>query len=358
MSCSQPGTSDHPNLTASKGIKISQVRKSSSTAATNILSQSGCPLCIGEDIRSCRSSGSLRASQSTIATAKPKKSAMNAHPAGHSSVPAETKSSAANTANSASTSKSAFPKSAFRFIAHLHKNSAHRFYSEPPPSEKIPSRASVNSVRCAKHAEREEHSVVAHQATHQGGLQAPLQPLERLDPPAQRAPSLRADLDAQLEARHPHPRVANRQRHRVPRAEERQGMGNAGDARRGDVDREAAPRPGDGVQRRGNGDLHDWSGGAALGVLARDGRLLRTPPRRTCVTFREGANIREHHFHALGWIEKGPMRWDHREPVHRTWLVAVLLLRTGTTNPHPHRSRRKNCRMSPMRRSGASWAAQ
>src|SRR5829696_6920944 len=294
MSCSQPGTSDHPNLTASKGIKISQATKSTITATTNTLSQRGCPLCIGEDIRSCRSSGSLRASQSTIATAK-------------------TKSSAANTANSASTSKSAF-----RFIAHLHNNSAHRVYSEPPPSEKIPSRASVNSVRCAKHAEREEHSVVAHQATHQGGLQAPLQPLERLDPPAQRAPSLRADLDAQLEARHPHPRVANRQRHRVPRAEERQGMGNAGDARRGDVDREAAPRPGDGVQRRGNGvwprrclgslqatavadgDLHGWSGGAALGVLARDGRLLRTPPRRTCVTFREGANIREHHFHALG----------------------------------------------------------
>src|SRR5215204_696435 len=306
MSCSQPGTSDHPNLTASKGIKISQVRKSSSTAATNILSQSGCPLCIGEDIRSCRSSGSLRASQSTIATAKPKKSAMNAHPAGHSSVPAETKSSAANTANSASTSKSAF-----RFIAHLHKNSAHRFYSEPPPSEKIPSRASVNSVRCAKHAEREEHSVVAHQATHQGGLQAPLQPLERLDPPAQRAPRLRADLDPQLEARHPHPWVADRQRHRVPRAEERQGMGNAGDARRGDVDREATPRPGDGAQRRGHGvwprrslgslqaaavadgGMHGRAGGAVAGVLARDGCLLRTPPRRTCVTSNERARTSE-----------------------------------------------------------------
>src|SRR5215217_4294224 len=135
MSCSHSGTSDHPNLTASKGITISQVRKSSSTATTNTLSQRGCPLCIGEDIRSCRSSGSLRASQSTIATAKLKKIAMNAHPAGQSSVPAETKSSAANTANSASTSKSAFPKSAFRFIAHLHKNSAHRVYSEPPTSE-------------------------------------------------------------------------------------------------------------------------------------------------------------------------------------------------------------------------------
>src|SRR5215203_4513417 len=119
MSCSQPGTSDHPNLTAS----------------TNTLSQRDCPLCIGEDICSCRSSGSLRASQSTIATAKPKKIAMNAHPAGKSSVPAETKSSAANTANSASTSKSAFPKSAFRFIAHLHNYSAHRVYSDPPTSE-------------------------------------------------------------------------------------------------------------------------------------------------------------------------------------------------------------------------------
>src|SRR5215208_6614045 len=130
MSCSHSGTSDHPNLTASKGITISQVRKSSSTATTNTLSQRGCPLCIGEDIRSCRSSGSLRASQSTIATAKLKKIAMNAHPAGQSSVPAETKSSAANTANSASTSKSAF-----RFIAHLHNNSAQRVYSDPPTSE-------------------------------------------------------------------------------------------------------------------------------------------------------------------------------------------------------------------------------
>ena len=46
----------------------------------------------------------------------------------------ETKSSAANTANSASTSKSAFPKSAFRFIEHLH-NSAHRVYSYLPISE-------------------------------------------------------------------------------------------------------------------------------------------------------------------------------------------------------------------------------
>src|SRR5215203_4143690 len=130
MSCSQPGTSDHPNLTASKGIKISQATKSTITATTNTLSQRGCPLCIGEDIRSCRSSGSLRASQSTIATAKLKKIAMNAHPAGQSSVAAETKSSAANTANSASTSKSAF-----RFIAHLHNNSAHRVYSDPPTSE-------------------------------------------------------------------------------------------------------------------------------------------------------------------------------------------------------------------------------
>src|SRR5215217_2028004 len=135
MSCSHSGTSDHPNLTASKGITISQATKSTITATTNTLSQRGCPLCIGEDIRSCRSSGSLRASQSTIATAKLKKIAMNAHSAGQSSVPAETKSSAANTANSASTSKSAFPKSAFRFIAHLHKNSAHRVYSEPPTSE-------------------------------------------------------------------------------------------------------------------------------------------------------------------------------------------------------------------------------
>src|SRR5215208_432500 len=147
MSCSQPGTSDHPNLTASKGIKISQVRKSSSTAATNILSQSGCPLCIGEDIRSCRSSGSSRASQSTSATAKPKKSAMNAHPAGQSSVPAQTKSRAANTANSASTSKRAFTKSALRFIAHLHNNSAHRVYSDPPTSENTPSWLALVAAR-------------------------------------------------------------------------------------------------------------------------------------------------------------------------------------------------------------------
>src|SRR5215208_4275751 len=147
MSCSHSGTSDHPNLTASKGITISQVRKSSSTATTNTLSQRGCPLCIGEDIRSCRSSGSLRASQSTIATAKLKKIAMNAHPAGQSSVPAETNSSAANTANSASTSKSAFPKSALRFIAHLHNNSAHRVYSDPPTSENTPSWLALVAAR-------------------------------------------------------------------------------------------------------------------------------------------------------------------------------------------------------------------
>jgi hypothetical protein len=45
----------------------------------------------------------------------------------------------------------------------------------------------VNSVRCAKHVERERDSVVVHQATPQGDLQVPLQPLERLDPPAKRA---------------------------------------------------------------------------------------------------------------------------------------------------------------------------
>src|SRR5918993_1186703 len=114
------GTSDHPNLTASKGITISQAAKSTSTAATNNLSQSGCPLYIGADIRSARNSGFSRASHTTSESAKPKKSTMNAHPAGQSNVPAEMKSSAANTANSASTSRSALPKSALRFIGHLH----------------------------------------------------------------------------------------------------------------------------------------------------------------------------------------------------------------------------------------------
>src|SRR5215216_353954 len=65
--------------------------------------------------------------------------------------------------------------------------------------------------------EGEEHSVLVHQATHQGGLQVPLQPLERLDPPAQRAPGLRADLEPQLERRcHPR-RVADSQSLRVSR---------------------------------------------------------------------------------------------------------------------------------------------
>jgi hypothetical protein len=36
------------------------------------------------------------------------------------------------------------------------------------------------------------------------------------------------------------------------------------------------------------------------------------------------AKFAELPFYALGCIEKGPMRSDHREPVHQTWLVAVL----------------------------------
>jgi len=64
---------------------------------------------------------------------------MDTHLAGQSSVPAATKSSVANTANSATTSKSALPKSALRFIAHLHENNAQRVYSEPPTSVNTPS---------------------------------------------------------------------------------------------------------------------------------------------------------------------------------------------------------------------------
>src|SRR5215212_4316877 len=52
------------------------------------------------------------------------------------------------------------------------------------------------------------------------------------------------------------------------------------------------------------------------------------------------------------------MRGDHREPIHQTWLVAVLLLRTGAPKPLPQRSRRKNFRTAPTRRSGASMAAK
>jgi hypothetical protein len=45
-----------------------------------------------------------------------------------------------------------------------------------------------------------------------------------------------------------------------------------------------------------DGGMHGWAGGAALGILARDGRLLRTPPRRTCMTFRAGSIIAKFHF--------------------------------------------------------------
>ena len=47
---------------------------------------------------------------------------MNAHPAGQSCVLAETKSSAATTANSASISKSAFPKSTFHPLHYLRRS--------------------------------------------------------------------------------------------------------------------------------------------------------------------------------------------------------------------------------------------
>src|SRR3712207_8100120 len=93
-------------------------------------------------------------------------------------------------------------------------------------------------------------------------------------------------------------------------------MGDAGDARRGDVDRQASSGPGDGARRRGDGvwprrrlgslqaptvadgGVRGWAGGAALGALARVSRLLRTPPRRTCVT-RAGANFQEFPFQRL-----------------------------------------------------------
>src|SRR5215203_51526 len=120
--CNQPGPSDHPNLTASRGIKISQTTKSGMIAATNTLSQSGCPLCIGADNRSAKSSGSWRPNQRVIAKANPKKIAMNTHPAGQRTVPAETKSSAANTAHSAARAKIPFATSALRFITCLHEN--------------------------------------------------------------------------------------------------------------------------------------------------------------------------------------------------------------------------------------------
>src|SRR5215203_4812966 len=120
--CKQTGTSDHPNLTASRGIKISQTTKSGMIAPTNTLSQSGCPLCTGADNRSAKSSGSWRPNQRVIAKANPKKIAMNTHPAGQRTVPAETKSSAANTAHSAARAKIPFATSALRFITCLHEN--------------------------------------------------------------------------------------------------------------------------------------------------------------------------------------------------------------------------------------------
>ncbi len=69
---------------------------------------------------------------------------MKAHPAGQSSVPAETKSAAANTANSTISANSALPMSALRSIAYLHENGLHRVYSGAPTS-KTPDRTSSNA---------------------------------------------------------------------------------------------------------------------------------------------------------------------------------------------------------------------
>src|SRR3712207_903016 len=57
---------------------------------------------------------------------------MNTHPAAQSSVPAETKSSAAKTPNSTVRATRPFTKSAFRFTAHLHHICSRRVYCGPP----------------------------------------------------------------------------------------------------------------------------------------------------------------------------------------------------------------------------------
>ena len=93
----------------------------------------------GRSSRQHRARASPRCPLRRVPSEKPKKIAMNNHPAVQSSVPAETKSSAANIANSAIRALRPFAKSAFRFIARLHENCTQGVYSRPPTSENLAS---------------------------------------------------------------------------------------------------------------------------------------------------------------------------------------------------------------------------
>ena len=95
-------------------------------------------------------------------------------------------------------------------------------------------------------AQRRFRGIFAAEEAHQEGFQAPLQPLERVDPPSEHAPRPRSVLDPGPEARRPRGRVPAAQPDSIPRARRRFGLGDEGDARRGDVGVEATARCGDG----------------------------------------------------------------------------------------------------------------
>src|SRR5215208_1341228 len=134
---------------------------------------------------------------------------------------------------------------------------------------------------------------------HQESVRAPLQSLERMDPPLECSPRLRTCLDPKLEARFPRRRLAVAQPHGVPRAQRRFGLGDEGYARRGDVDSRASAGQGDGSERGGVGFRHRRSRGlpqeeavadrslygvggrAATALLEVDGRVLRRAPQES-----------------------------------------------------------------------------
>ena len=75
--------------------------------------------------------------------------------------------------------------------------------------------------------------------------------MERVDPPPEHAPRLRPILDPKLEARLPRRWVDAAQPDRVSETRRRFGLGDEGDARRGDVDSRASAGQSDGGERGG-----------------------------------------------------------------------------------------------------------
>ena len=140
-------------------------------------------------------------------------------------------------------------------------------------------------------------SVVAHQATPQGGLQVPLQPLERLDPPTQRTlvfvpiwtRSWREGAVVVVWL------IVNPIMFREPKNDKawatRAMLGEEMWIAERPLDRAMALGVGATAFGLGgvgslqatsiaDGGMHGRAGGTALGALARAGSLLRTPPRR------------------------------------------------------------------------------